>query len=897
MSNQAIHIDIADKSSESLKPVLGLGEDYTEIIQQYTVNYRVDKFYIHVGEPKIEQGWLLHISIIPVQMVRLLKVLLPELLEAGLPFKLAKNKKENNKLNEGHYGNFKIGKIITVYLDNEQIIAPLIAKLTPLTDPFTGPQVLTDYKIINNLYYRYGRFIPLIGTDPFGNKLMLIRDHCENLLIDNYSSPSLLPTWEPNPFVSFVKEEAPPPHFYVIGNKYMPIKVLKADTKGNVWKAIYFTKFLLPKFCVIKQGRKGMFANTVGADARQSISWQNKVNRELEEVLPTPKIFDFIEEENQSFLVMEYIRGGRNAITDFFSAFNNRPWVLQSIDLKREVINYLLQIISNIRIIHEHGYIHRDITGTNFLKTKKGTLKLIDLELIYSARENQPNPPFGLGTYGFMSPEQEARETPTVQDDIYGIGALLLLIFTNGLLPNFLVEKDYTHLIRKIAFFIMDPPLENLILRCIAINPIHRPNINELHDELTRYKHSLPSQSVVSSLSIYPDSAELDRTIHQAINTLSGKFLVEEGLWYSGIENSFGPEVYPLGKKHIFGGLYRGIGGVIWLLSTLKEQGIDIANAQHNIEAGFQFLAKEIIPTLPNITPSYYYGKSGFAVLYAQAINTSLLEDTPFVRDIIHNCFDNLANSFDIIYGIAGQGIAALKCRGFIADDYLSQLLKRYKEILLENQEKDGSWIKLTDQNQKEKATGFGYGIAGIAYFLLKYGSTYNDPEAINSAERALRYLMRNVRNNNGRVEWYNSDKDKRISTWWCNGSPGITLAFLKAFELTKYPSYFAFVEKILHALPANLIYQNLSQCHGMSGLGEIYLEAYQITQVPEWKERAAWIANVIIHQQKHLSETAIYWLPEMKELATADMMIGNAGIIHFLARYNNLDKFHFPLL
>ncbi len=80
----------------------------------------------------------------------------------------------------------------------------------------------------------------------------------------------------------------------------------------------------------------------------------------------------------------------------------------------------------------------------------------------------------------------------------------------------------------------------------------------------------------------------------------------------------------------------------------------------------------------------------------------------------------------------------------------------------------------------------------------------------------------------NGRVlEWNYSDVHSEKWKWWCHGGPGIALAFLNLYEQTGKDSYADVVTKALEIHPFDIQYPNLSQCHGISGLGEIYLEAY----------------------------------------------------------------------
>ncbi|MEB3218846.1 MAG: lanthionine synthetase LanC family protein, partial [Nostocales cyanobacterium 94392] len=103
------------------------------------------------------------------------------------------------------------------------------------------------------------------------------------------------------------------------------------------------------------------------------------------------------------------------------------------------------------------------------------------------------------------------------------------------------------------------------------------------------------------------------------------------------------------------------------------------------------------------------------------------------------------------------------------------------------------------------------------------------------------------------------------------------------------------------HALrihPVDMRYRNLSQCHGLTGLGEIYLEAARVLGDDEWLERANNIANTTLNLYRQTDSGSITWLVENFHQPTADLMVGSAGVIHFLLRLCFREKnISFPLL
>jgi len=89
----------------------------------------------------------------------------------------------------------------------------------------------------------------------------------------------------------------------------------------------------------------------------------------------------------------------------------------------------------------------------------------------------------------------------------------------------------------------------------------------------------------------------------------------------------------------------------------------------------------------------------------------------------------------------------------------------------------------------------------------------------------------------------------------------------------------------------------NLSQCHGQSGLGEIFLEAARTLGDEQCLEAAHDIAAKLWQLRRETPDGAVTWLVEDSYKPTADLMVGNAGVCHFLARLQSPEGRSLPLL
>jgi Lanthionine synthetase C-like protein len=119
----------------------------------------------------------------------------------------------------------------------------------------------------------------------------------------------------------------------------------------------------------------------------------------------------------------------------------------------------------------------------------------------------------------------------------------------------------------------------------------------------------------------------------------------------------------------------------------------------------------------------------------------------------------------------------------------------------------------------------------------------------------------------------------------------------LRLYEQTGKEEYGEVAARALSIHPIDLRYSNLSQCHGLSGIGEIYLEAGRVLHDLQWDKRADSIANVIVNLRHEKSSGAVTWLVEDTNFPTADLEVGSGGVLHFLLRIFQRDRIGCPLM
>jgi serine/threonine-protein kinase len=137
------------------------------------------------------------------------------------------------------------------------------------------------------------------------------------------------------------------------------------------------------------------------------------------------------EEDNHSFIVMQYIEGETLA-----KLIQRKP-----LDL-RESLDIAVQVADALAEAHRHSIIHRDIKPQNIMITARGQVKVLDFGLARVVRERAliessvetesllTEPGMIIGTVPYMSPEQVRGEALDARSDIFSFGAALYEIVT-----------------------------------------------------------------------------------------------------------------------------------------------------------------------------------------------------------------------------------------------------------------------------------------------------------------------------------------------------------------------------------------------------------------------------------------------------------------------------------
>ena len=878
---------------------IDIPEEYSSVLENHHLQYRIIDYYLHVGEPVQLQGWVIDLSAIAIQLVDLFKTVLPILINEKVPFKIVASKEIAKGILNGQLGYILLGKVISIYTKNDQQAKELAIRLIEQTKCFTGPCILTDRHLGSIVYTRFGAHKGVFNPTASSNEFYFNSVEPFMIAQDTYSIPFIMPKeihWPYDNITSLI----PPKPAAILQDRYRPMKVLKEDARGNVNKALHLKKWFRVTWCLIKEGKQHMHTDEYGRNIKHRLQWQFDLQKDLYGTIPIPKAYELFEENGDSYLAMEFIKGRSldEVITD---TFHNTHWSHLKIKDHLLLINYAIYLTELISKLHEKAYVHRDINPCNFIISKKGKLTLIDLELAYSIKNKQPHPPFRYGTMWFMSPEQQESKVPTIKEDIYAYGGTMIAILT-GLLPSKFSIFESKVLRDQLTFFIPHKTLVEVIAQCLEKQAELRPNLNTLKTELLRYRDLHTNQRMHAYATVknpVPNDEELSNTIQASINALSTSLMIDEAkLWMSRTVQDANFFYYQAQGTSIYPGFHTGVSGISYMLSKMSQAGFTTDTAIPSYQKGYHFV-HDCIKNSAQLPAGLYFGSAGIAISLVEGIKSGLISDRETAFKLIRSCIQNTnISGFGVANGLAGKGIALLKSLTLLDKDLVKPLLDECISGIIEEQKKDGSWvIRRDDCKNYLKINGFGHGIAGITCFLLEYLKRYKDNLAEEAVNRALFYLLKKSEVKNGRRIFRNVNKISKSDQGLHAGRLGILLAFIKGYELFQNPTYRQIAESGLGNFNRYIISRDLTLGTGLAGLGETYLEAFVTFKNEEWNQRAGWIVQFMLHQFQQQPDGSRYWVVDHLPNSTADLAIGNAGVIHFLGRYKDLDSFTHPLL
>jgi serine/threonine protein kinase, bacterial len=223
----------------------------------------------------------------------------------------------------------------------------------------------------------------------------------------------------------------------LLAGHYRVLQVLGAGGFGQT----YITEDLHlpgnPK-CVLKHLKPASADRSLLELARKLFEKEAIVMQKLGNHDRIPRLLAYFEEQQEFYLVQEYIPG--------------HPLSAELTEGKRwreeQVVELLQEILEILTFIHAQGVIHRDIKPDNIMRREiDRRLILIDFGAIKQVRNQQmlhgqQTMTVAIGTPGYM-PIEQASGAPRASSDIYALGKIGIQALT-GVNPWDLTEDEHT---------------------------------------------------------------------------------------------------------------------------------------------------------------------------------------------------------------------------------------------------------------------------------------------------------------------------------------------------------------------------------------------------------------------------------------------------------------------
>ncbi|MBS0335594.1 MAG: serine/threonine protein kinase [Proteobacteria bacterium] len=207
------------------------------------------------------------------------------------------------------------------------------------------------------------------------------------------------------------------------------------------------------------------------------------------------QVYDFGEEGEIAYIVMEYIRG-----KELKASFDAN----EKFEIK-EAVRLMTELLDALEFAHNEGVVHRDIKPANVMVDSEGHVKLADFGV---ARISDPDRPGAtqvgtmVGTPAYMSPEQVQGHKIDRRTDIFSAGVIFYQFLT-GQKPfqgggAFSVAKRIVQDDPPAPSLIIEslsPEYDRVINRALAKDPARRyQSAKEFAEDLQRVLKGLPTK-------------------------------------------------------------------------------------------------------------------------------------------------------------------------------------------------------------------------------------------------------------------------------------------------------------------------------------------------------------------------------------------------------------------
>ena len=679
------------------------------------------------------QGWKLHVSAHPANAHTVLASCLPVLRRRRCHFKVASSAAVVAELNAGIGGPSQIGKFLTVYPATDVEAVQIGSDLDSATRGLSGPAIPSDRRFSRGslVHYRFGSFGGTLLQLPDGTVVPALTTPGGQVEPDERHAYFQPPAWAINPFPTAEAPEAPPSALAATKQtRYCVVKLLADSGRGSVLLGV---DLIAHRRCVFKTAHRG--GGSHEGEAAVKLRKEAAVLRQLGLETGRPAFYDLLELDEELVLVMEDIAG--RVLADQLAEAVLRGRLPPA----KAIVRVGRQLALMVACIHQAGLVYRDLKSSNVVICRDGTPRLLDFELAAAPGTG----PRGVGTRGYMSPQQWAGEPSTRADDIYGLGALLFFLATGS--EPCRAPDPRNLLTRPLRLLNPSVPagLSDTVTHCLDPDPARRPATMALvAEELARLEH-MPAIRASRRLDVDPAERPRQRCgdlARRLGDTLCDDALVVPGGHATWISTAPGSLRIPYRQ------INNGVPGAILALTELWRA-FGVERHRDTLVRSCAWLA-DSAPLPGARIAGLYAGEAGVGAALLRA--GQVLGEEKWIANA-RTCEERLreypSETPDLFHGTAGRlrfvmmlwehtGDAAVLDHAVRCADQLidSALAPSVHELCWSIPSGQGGFSGMTEPS-------YAHGASGIADALLDLYEATRQPALLDVAMRAARWVER----------------------------------------------------------------------------------------------------------------------------------------------------------
>ncbi|MER5198725.1 class III lanthionine synthetase LanKC [Streptomyces sp. NPDC002755] len=826
------------------------------------------------GAPELGQGWKLHVSATSRTSADTLRRSLPVLRDAGVRFKFLVDPAEVLEFNSKSFSRESSGKFITVYPPDDDTFHAVGRALTEALSGFDGPYVLSDRRYPGSrvVSYRYGGFTSRFRLQPLGLLELLIEAPDGTLVRDLRTPYWSMPPWAVDPVTGQGPPAGPSPAeaegTRLLNERYEISSALMFSNRGGIYRAV---DTVTGADVVLREARPGVQIGPEGIDAVELLRHEYDLLVELADTGYFVRPLGFFRQWEHSYLVEEWVGDeylGRLTTTQN-PVFELDPTPARLSDYYRRLQGLWLQIADAVAVCHERGIVLGDLSPTNVMITADDRIRIIDLE---SAFHEGVDRGAGLCTPGMVTRRALTARRGDRRTDYYALGGLMLGTMIACQQNDMIDHEVPLRVLAELAEDLALPPELVSLVEELYSEDERLPDPVELRRRIARLPFATAwRQSPPLAGRRLPDPERTARLHGRIDETLDGVVdYLGNTADTSRADRLFPADVLVFETNGL--SLAHGAYGCLYALHTL---GREVPDA---------FLAWSLTrPTHQDaLPPGLYYGAAGAAWTLSalghrdQAVR--LLREAGG-HPLLHT-------EPGVLTGAAGHGMACLR---LWRDHGLPEFLDRAREIgdrLAATARREGGKAHWTDSADRVPV-GYGYGACGVALFLLALHSATGDEATLELGLSALDFDLGLAFPSLSGVlsfpSFHDGDGPPVRRHYWDEGTAGVLTTLLRYWDATGEERLRKEAERLLPDIRRK--YTGLTQLfHGVSGIGNALLDAYEFLGDPELlgdAERAA--ESVLCHAVRR--PEGIVFPGEQALRESCDLATGSAGVALFLDR------------